>query len=100
MTFRSEALQVAGNRALDEHGSKIGTVTDVLFDADGHARWAIVDPGLLRRPHYAPLDGAYQTDGGDVVLPIEGSMFKRAPVASRDHVLTPEVETELEVHYG
>jgi hypothetical protein len=99
MTFRSEALQVAGHTARDAHGAKVGTVTDVLFGADGHARWAIVDPGLLRRSHYAPLSGAYQTDDGDVVLPIDGSMLKRAPAASRDHVLTPEVEAELEAHY-
>jgi PRC-barrel domain len=100
MTFRSEALQATGQEAQDQHGVKLGTVTDVLFDGDGAPRWAVVDPGLLHRAHYAPLEGAYQTDDGNVVLPIESSTLKRAPVATRDHVLTPDVEARLHEHYG
>lgn len=100
MTFRSEALNVTGHEARDEHGVKLGTVTDVLFDTEGTPRWAVVDPGLLHRPHYAPLEGAYQTEEGNVVLAVDNATVKHAPLAPRDHVLTPEIEAKLVEHYS
>jgi hypothetical protein len=100
MTFRNEALHATGHTALDEHGTKVGTVTDVLFDREGEAKWAVVDPGPLRRNHYAPLEGAYETVSGDVILPVDVETVKHAPIAGRDHILTPELEDELVSHYG
>ena len=100
MTFRNEALHATGHAALDEHGTKVGTITDVLFDREGEARWAVVDPGPLRKAHYAPLDGAYSTDEGDVILPVDTITVKQAPVAGRNHILTSELEAELEDYYS
>jgi hypothetical protein len=100
MTFRNEALHATGHAALDEHGTKVGTVVDVLFDREGEAKWAVVDPGPLRKAHYAPLDGAYATDSGDVILPVDVGQVKHAPVAGRKHILTHELEEELVAHYG
>ncbi len=100
MTFRNEAMHATGHPALDEHGTKVGTVTDVLFDREGEPKWAVVNPGPLRRPHYAPLDGAYSTDEGAVILPVDGGMVRQAPVAGRNHILTHELEDELLQYYG
>jgi hypothetical protein len=100
MTFGSEAQQATGHLALDEHGTKVGRITDVLFDRDGEPRWAVVQPGPLRRAHYAPLDGAYGTATGDVILPVDGRMVKEAPAAPRQHILTSDLEDELRRYYG
>lgn len=100
MSFRSEGLHATGHRALDEHGAKLGKITDVLFTPDGEPEWAIVDPGPLKKPHFAPMMGAYETADGDVILPVEGSMLKRAPIADRAHILTPELEDELRSFYN
>lgn len=99
MSFRSEALHATGHKALDEHGAKVGKITDVLFDEEGRPKWAVVDPGPFRKAHYAPMDGAYETAGGDIVLPVSDDAVMDAPTADRSHVLTPELEEELETFY-
>jgi uncharacterized protein YrrD len=100
MTFHSEAKHATGHTALDEHGSKIGTVTDVIFDTTGQPRWAVVDPGPLRRAHYAPMDGAYESEDGAVIFLVDSDMVKHAPPAGREHVITPQLEAELEAYYS
>jgi hypothetical protein len=45
---RTEPTNLTGHPVIDDHHHKVGTVSDVLFDDRGEARWAVVDPGLMR----------------------------------------------------
>ena len=53
----------------------------------------------MRSEKYVPVDGAYVTETGDVVIPYGKDQVKHAPKAGRDHVLDSETESELETHY-
>jgi hypothetical protein len=94
------ATDVTGLTAIDADGEKVGTITDVVFDRFGEPRWGVVDPGMLRRAHYVPLDGAYETEDGRVVLPVGRDSVKTAPAAGREHVITADLEAELVAHYN
>ncbi len=100
MTFRNEVLHATGHTALDQDGMEVGLVVDVLFDSDGEPRWAVVDPGLFHRAHYAPLSGAYAANDGGIVLPVSKEVLAHAPTAKRDHALTRELENELRSYYS
>jgi uncharacterized protein YrrD len=90
-----------GHAVVDEHGSKVGTVTDVVFDdASDRPRWLVVDPGPLQAAHYVPLDGSYLSTKGELVIAFTKRAVKTAPKAGRDHVLTPSEATEVAHHYG
>ena len=91
---------MSGHLAFDEQHEKIGKVTDVLYDDEGQPRWAIVDPGLLHKERYVPVDGAFMTESGEVVVAYSKDMVKNARPASRDHILDPVVERALEEHYA
>lgn len=91
---------LAGHEAFDDHHQKIGTVTDVIYDEEGHPRWAVVDPGLLHRERYVPVEGTFLTESGDVVVPYSKDMVKSARAAGRDHILDPVLERALEDHYA
>jgi hypothetical protein len=88
-----------GHIVIDDRQQKVGTVSDVLYDESGDARWAIVDPGPLRPEHFVPVEGAYVADDGTVVVPYGKDQVKSAAKAPRDHVLPADVERELEEHY-
>ena len=94
-----EPTNLTGHAVLDDHHQKIGTVSDVLYDDSGEARWAVVDPGPLRSEKFVPVEGAYVTEGGDMVIPYAKEQVKQAPKAGRDHVLDARTEVELEDHY-
>jgi hypothetical protein len=96
---RGEPTILTGHTVLDDHHQKVGTVKDVLYDDRGDARWAVVDPGPLRSEKYVPVEGAYVTDTGDMVIPYGKEQVKHAPKAGRDHVLDSQTETELQDHY-
>src|SRR5688500_13221746 len=91
---------LSGHEAFDDHHEKLGKVTDVLYDEQGEPRWAVVNPGPLHRERYVPVDGAFMTDSGQVVLAYSKDMVKSARPASRDHILDPVVERALEDHYA
>lgn len=91
---------LSGHEAFDEHHDKLGTVTDVLYDDQGAPRWAVINPGLLQRERYVPVDGAFVTEAGQVVMPYSRDTVKAARPASRDHILDPVVERALEEHYA
>lgn len=91
---------LSGHEAFDEHHEKVGTVTDVLYDEHGRPRWAVVDPGILHRERYVPVEGAFVTTSGEVVLGYSKDMVKSARAAARDHILDPVVERALEDHYA
>jgi hypothetical protein len=94
-----ESTNLTGHDVLDDHHQKVGTVSDVLYDERGDPRWAVVDPGPLRSEKYVPVEGAYVTETGDVVIPYGKDQVKHAPKAGRDHVLDSRTEAELEQHY-
>lgn len=91
---------LAGHEVFDDRHEKIGTITDVLFDETGNARWAVVDPGLMHRERYVPIDNAAVTESGQVVIPCSKELVKHARAASRDHILSRETERQLEAHYA
>lgn len=95
----ADPTNLTGHPVVDDHHHKVGTVSDVLYDERGEPRWAVVDPGPLRAEKFVPVEGAYVTDDGDVVLPYGKEVVKQAPKASRDHVLDSRTESELEEHY-
>lgn len=88
-----------GHVMIDDRQQKVGTVSDVLYDDSGDARWAVVDPGPLRSEHFVPVEGSYVADDGTVVVPYGKDQVKSAAKAPRDHVLPADVERELEEHY-
>jgi hypothetical protein len=94
-----QELSLTGHAVLDDHHQKVGTVSDVLYDERGEARWAVVNPGPLRAEHYVPVEGSYMTNDGSVVIPYGKEQVKAAAKASRDHVLDSSLERELIDHY-
>jgi hypothetical protein len=91
---------LSGHEAYDEQQHKLGTVTDVIYDEGGEPRWAVVNPGMLHRERYVPVDGSFMTDSGDVVLAYSKDIIKSAKAANRDHILDPQLERALEDHYA
>lgn len=91
----------AGHPVIDEHGARLGAVTDVVYDvADRAPEYLVVDPGVFRKPHYVPVEGSYRSVDGDIVVPWAKSWFKLAPAASSSHVLSSSDRHVLEAHYA
>jgi len=91
--------ELTGHPVFDQHHDKVGRVSDVVYDESGEPRWAIVDPGPLRSEKFVPVDGAYTTNDGDVVVPYDKSQVRAAPKASRDHIMDSATERRLLRHY-
>lgn len=92
--------QYLGKDVIDEQGTKIGTVTDVLPDDEtGEPAWVVVSIGVLRSEHFVPLGAAYQSEQGRLVLPFDRDMVKHSPRAKRDHVLERATAEELRRYY-
>ena len=90
-----------GRPVVDEHGARLGVVKDVVYDLRGdRPEYLVVDPGPLRRSHYVPVAGAYETVEGSLVVPWDKRWFKLAPKADRDHILTSVDRRLIEVHYS
>ena len=49
-----------GHDVVDPDHRLIGTISDVLYDHQGEAEWAVVDLGLLRSAHYLPVASGYK----------------------------------------
>jgi hypothetical protein len=87
--------QWTNRQVVDNHHAPVGKVTDVLYaEQDLTPRFATVKTGLIAE-RVTPLDGAYVSDDGVLVLPFDERTIKHAPKAPRDHVLTPEVADEV-----
>ena len=100
MTER-EPVSYTGHDAVDNHQSKVGRITDVIYDqATATPRWVIVRTTMLPREHIAPIEGSYMADDGRVVLAHDRTTVKHAPTAPHDHVVDPELEAEAVRHYG
>ena len=47
-----------------------------------------------------PLADVYQAEDGRVVVPYDKRTIKHAPKPNREHILSPEEESELRRYYG
>lgn len=93
--------QFTGRQVIDERGEPLGSIDDVLFDpTDETPEYFVVKPGMLRRAHYLPVDGSYESIDGDIVVPWDQQWFKMSPPAARDHVLSPDGRRQVEAHYA
>ena len=78
----------------------IGSISDVVYDeTTQQPEWLVVNPGTLRTDHFVPIEGAYTTEEGNVVVAYTKQMVKEAPKATGDHVITHDVEAELREYY-
>lgn len=92
-------IQYRGHDVVDPHHKLVGTINDVLYDAEGEPTWAIVDVGLLRASHYVPVSVGYTAEDGAFVLPFDKQVVTSAPRADRSHTMDPSTETELLSYY-
>jgi stress response protein YsnF/sporulation protein YlmC with PRC-barrel domain len=95
------ADRLIGRDAVDNDGSKIGTVADVYVDNEtGRPEWLAITTGLFgTKVSFVPLQGAELSDDL-VVLPYDKSLVKDAPSAEADGQLSPDEEDALYTHYG
>jgi len=86
---------------IDAKGEPLGTITDVVYDETANEpRLVVVDPGRFSKAHFVPLDGAEQTDDGEILVPYEKELVKSSPKARKDHVLSGHEVVEVKQHYG
>jgi uncharacterized protein (TIGR02271 family) len=97
----TEAYEWRGRTIIGQDGEKIGTLDEVLVDAEtGSPEWALVNTGLFgTKTSYVPLVGA-SPQGGDVHVPYTKDQVKDAPGGGTDGELSTEEEAELFAHYG
>ena len=101
----SESIDVPrfhGHPVRDPNGNEVGTITDVVYEQGSlRPRWGVVSPGKLKAPHYVPLmPPSYLSENGAVIVPYDKRLIMQAPKARGQHVLTPNLEHELELHYS
>lgn len=91
---------IVGAPAVDPDGQKIGTVTQVLVDAEsGRPQWATVNPGLFSGSEaFVPLDGA-EWDREHLRLPYSKDQLKDSPRFKIDVALAPAEQELLRRHY-
>lgn len=101
MSTMNDLPQYTGRQVIDEHGDPLGSIDDVLFDPSTETpEYLVVNPGLLRRSHYLPVQGSYESFDGDIVVPWDHEWFKLSPPATRDHVLSTDDRRAVEAHYA
>lgn len=86
---------------IDPDGHKVGTVSDVVSDAETlEPRWLVVDTGLMRSSHYVPVRGAQHVPTGEILVPFDKTTVQHAVKAHGSHVLSPDEEIDLAEHYS
>ena len=99
--YNNAATNFAHMDVIDRGGHKVGTVSDVVSDAATlEPVWLVVDVGMMKSSHYLPAGVVHQTPDGNLVIPFDKDTVKSATKPNKDHVLTPEDDTELRRHYG
>jgi uncharacterized protein (TIGR02271 family) len=91
----------AGLTAVDQQGSKIGSVGQVyLNDQTGQPDWVTVNTGLFAmRESFAPLAGS-SVDGDRLVLPFDKAVVKDAPDIAESEHLDLDERDGLYAYYG
>jgi uncharacterized protein (TIGR02271 family) len=100
MTNAASADQYIGRRAIDPHGSKIGSVGQVYLDDEtGQPDWVTVNTGLFgTQENFVPLRGSH-IDGEDLVLPFNKDVVKDSPQITDSSHLDPDEEQSLYAYY-
>ena len=92
-------VPLTGRIVLDSRSTRVGKVTDVLFD-EGARDWAVVKIGPLSGEHFVPLERSYVDIDGRLVIPLDKAEIKRAPRVGKNHVITSEARNQLRDYYG
>ena len=62
-----------GRTVIDEHGTVLGRVTDVVYEQHTQRpEYLVVHPGPLRRSVQVLVRGSYETADGSIVVRTEG----------------------------
>jgi hypothetical protein len=96
------ALAWRGRTVRDRDGEKVGTFGALYLEGE-HDRpaYAGIRTGLFRLSEsIVPLDGAYETDDGDVRVGYSLDAIKDAPHVDPDVALSEDEEDRLRGHYG
>jgi len=93
---------IPGHEIVGETGDKIGKVADVIYATEtAEPAYVRVDFGVLKGHHVlVPLDEAYRTDHGDLVVPFDKDTVKHAPKVPTPVALTKPLEHEVEEYYS
>jgi len=96
------ALSWRGRTVRDRDGEKVGTFGDLYLEGDDdRPAYAGVRTGMFRsHESIVPLDGAHETDDGDVCVPYALEAIKAAPNVDPDVALTDDEQDRLHEHYG
>ncbi|MPY94050.1 MAG: hypothetical protein GEV08_13605 [Acidimicrobiia bacterium] len=100
--MRDEMIELTGHEVIDETGGKIGKVADVIYATDtAEPAYVRVDFGLLKSHHVlVPLEDAYRSDHGALVVPYDKDTVKHAPKVPTPVALTRPLEEELGTYYA
>jgi sporulation protein YlmC with PRC-barrel domain len=95
-----EQGHLRGHEVIDVDGEVVGTVSDVFYDDHlNRPKWLVVDPGVFRKERLVPIDGAYETDDGKIVLPYDKQWVKNGPAVSGDHYPDRATTQRASQHY-
>jgi hypothetical protein len=101
MSELNEALSWIGYRVDDVYGARVGTVEDVYVDhVTDKPCWLLAKMGRFTDAHaLLPLQDAV-AGTGNVWVPYEKDMIRRAPQVTAGMPVTQEAEAGLCTHYG
>src|SRR3954453_2179123 len=96
------ALAWRGRTVRDRDGEKVGTFGAIYLEGEqDRPAYAGVRTGLFRLGEsIVPLDGAYETDDGDVCVPYSLDVIQGALHVDPDVALSEDEEDRLQEHYG
>ncbi len=81
-----ERISYVDHEVVDENHNTVGKVTDVIYGDDETApQWLVVKPGVLAKERYVPIEGSYESDEGNIVVPFDksgSSRGRRRPVTT------------------
>jgi sporulation protein YlmC with PRC-barrel domain len=97
----SETATYVGRKVVDPNGNKVGKVSDIFSDTRSlEPKWASVNLGITHpKDALVPLQDTFVADSGQLVVPFDAKVIKRAPT-SNGVTPTAEEEAELVRYYG
>jgi hypothetical protein len=97
----TDQYQHMGATVIDSRGHPVGKVANVFYDDRTlEPQWVAVNLGLLhRRSPLVPLEQAYFSEGGNLVVAFTEDTIKDAPTAHETAPTTREAE-DVARHYG